>query len=195
MPAPTHHTMTRRSDKSSRHRLDQDDQPAFAEMPLEKLAANREYIHLFWRAHLGAVPFALWDTLATLQLNMSAGDAWPPIKTLAALLGPGVTRLTILGRAPSKKHPGQQGALPRLVDEGLVKYSVEGDHPAVYRYVFKVHTILPLLTPLQVRDMVTRGSDHDSHLEALHVDALVRMGVTVYRWNQTRRRSFIQPLV
>lgn len=186
--------MKREEKPPSYQRLGQADQPAFAETPLEKLAANREYIHLFWRAYLGAVPFALWDTLCVLQLNMSAGDAWPPIKTLAALLGPGVTRLTILGRAPSKKHPGQPGALERLAVEGLVKYSVEGDHPAVYRYTFRVHTILPLLTPLQVRDMVTRGKDYDSHLEALHSDALARMGVTVYRWNQTRRRSFVQPL-
>lgn len=178
----------------SRARLDQASQPAFAESPLEKLAASREYTHLFWRAYLGAVPFALWDTLCLLQLNMKPGDAWPTIRTLAALLGPGVTRHTILGRAPSRSHPGQPGALDRLGGEGLVKYAAEGDHPAIYRYTFKVHTILPLLTPAQVRDMATRGDDYDGHLEALHADALARMGVTVYRWSQTRRRSFVEPL-
>lgn len=172
----------------------QHDPASMTETPLDKLTASREYVQLFWRAYLGAIPFALWETLSVFQLNKPADQPWPTIKFLVSLLGPGVSRHTILGRPKSKSHPGQQGSLDLLSSERLIYYWTEGDFPATRRYLFRVHTALPLLTPSQVTEMVTRGDDYDVDLQALHSDYLSRAGVESYFWRQVRRRSFVKLL-
>lgn len=112
-----------------------------------------EYVQLFWRAYLGAAAFDLWSVLCSLLWYPDKHDGrWPTISQIAAVLGGVADRYRILGRKASGDHIEHDGALHRLVSEGLVTYQTTGEGTAT-RYRFQVHTQLPRLTPEQVKQL------------------------------------------
>jgi hypothetical protein len=120
---------------------------------LDLVPAPVEYVQLFWRAYLGAVAFDLWSVLCSLLWYPDEHDGrWPTISQIAAVLGGVADRYRILGRKASGDHIEHDGALHRLVSEGLVTYQTIGQGNGT-RYRFQIHTQLPSLTPEQVAQL------------------------------------------
>jgi hypothetical protein len=112
--------------------------------------ASPAYQSLFWRPFLGNAAFALWDVLRALDLD---GDGFvevpATIKELAQMVGSG-DRHTILGRPKTKTRPEQVGALARLVDENLVRFTSTGPDRWHRKFHFWVIRNPPMLIKIQV---------------------------------------------
>lgn len=150
---------------------------------------ERTYTDLFWRAYLGDAPYALWGVLCSLLWYVEANDGrWPPIKTLAELMGQGATRFTILGRKAFPSRPAQEGAIDVLQRENLIYYWTEGDTRHLH-YYFSVETDLPLLTPNQAGQLTkaTRKLHQKYLAEVARIDPA--------RWGAIAEASLVLPFV
>lgn len=151
--------------------------------------ADDLYVWLFWRPYLGATAFDLWQLLIRCQLLVrQRGDGrWPALARIADAMGEG-GRIAILGRPATKSHPGQAGALDRLVLEGLVVYAVRGEG-AGQRYEFDVAEVVPVLTPWQVKELPARYKG----VVKLHRKMMKERGLWE-RWQRIKDRTLVRPL-
>lgn len=146
--------------------------------------ADRDYLNLFWRPYVGAIPFSFYELLCSLDWYVEHKGRWPSISLMTQMLGKGVDRHTILGRAATKKRPALEGALDILVRDHLVAFDTIGEGRGT-RYNFVPKRNLPLLTPSQVR----RAGP--SPLRKAHLLWLQTHHVDIENWKKIKAPSLI----
>ena len=145
------------------------------------------YAWQFWLAYLGAVPFALWNTLRSFPAAYQKKHRpfWPSIQTLADIITGG-DRKRLLGREACAGRGRTVGALEVLERERVVWVQRRGQGTSM-RYMFRVLDHLPLLTPAQVATLSER-------LQERHARELARCEVDREEWEQLTLPTLAGPM-